>query len=77
MNREQKAIIAIASLKNVMGIFLGPFLTAYFIKTTQDSLALLAFYYIITYLVLALGTLIVARIVNTIFIVTLPQYGFT
>ena len=75
MNREQKAIIAIASLKNVMGIFLGPFLTAYFIKTTQDSLALLAFYYIITYLVLALGTLIVARIVNNRFRIQMYRMG--
>ena len=75
MNREQKAIIAIASLKNVMGIFLGPFLTAYFIKTTQDSLALLAFYYIITYLVLALGTLIVARIVNNRFRIQMYRIG--
>lgn len=75
MNREQKAIIAIASLKNVMGIFLGPFLTAYFIKTTEDSLVLLSFYYIITYLVLALGTLIVASIVNNKCRIEMYRFG--
>lgn len=75
MNREQKAIIAIASLKNVMGIFLGPFLTAYFLKTTEDSLILISFYYIITFLVLALGTLIVARIVNNRFRIQMYRIG--
>lgn len=75
MNREQKAIIAIASLKNVMGIFLGPFLTAYFIKTTEDSLALISFYYIITFLVLALGTLLVARIVNNRYRIQMYRVG--
>ena len=75
MNREQKSIIAIASLKNVMGIFLGPFLTAYFLKTTEDSLILISFYYIITFLVLALGTLIVARIVNNRFRIQMYRIG--
>lgn len=75
MNREQKAIIAIGSLKNVMGIFLGPFLTAYFIKTTSDSLIGLSFYYIITYLILGIATLAVAIIVNNKYRIEMYRIG--
>ena len=75
MNREQKAIIAIGSLKNVMVIFLGPFLTAYFIKTTSDSLIGLSFYYIITYLILGIATLAVAIIVNNKYRIEMYRIG--
>ena len=33
-------IIAINAMKKIMVLFLGPFLTAYFIKTSQESLEL-------------------------------------
>ena len=45
MNIEQKSIIAINALKNIMGIFLETFLTVYFIKTSQDSLLTISTYY--------------------------------
>lgn len=35
---ESNIIIAIDALKKIMIIFLGPFLTAYFIKTSNESM---------------------------------------
>ena len=35
---EANIIIAIDALKKIMIIFLGPFLTAYFIKTSSESM---------------------------------------
>ena len=35
---EADIIIAINAMKKIMILFLGPFLTAYFIKTSKESL---------------------------------------
>ena len=55
---ESNIIIAIDALKKIMTIFLGPFLTAYFIKTSNESMVDLSIYYIFSYLLLGVGTFI-------------------
>ena len=60
-------IIAINAMKKIMVLFLGPFLTAYFIKTSQESIVDLSIYYIFSYILLAIGSFIVASIIKNKF----------
>lgn len=48
------------AIKKIMTIFLGPFLTAYFISPSTNSILNIAIYYIFTYAAMALSTLVVA-----------------
>lgn len=59
---EQNIIIIMDAIKKIMTIFLGPFLTAYFISTSTNSILNIAIYYIFTYVTMALSTLVVAAI---------------
>ena len=52
-----------------MEIFLGPFLTAYFIKTSSESMIDLSIFNIFSYILLALSSLIVASIIKNKFII--------
>ena len=67
LKSEANVIIAIDALKKIMIIFLGPFLTAYFIKTSSESIIDLSVYYIFAYLLLGFGTFIVASIIKNKF----------
>lgn len=57
---EQNIIIIMDAIKKIMTIFLGPFLTAYFISPSTNSILNIAIYYIFTYATVALSTLVVA-----------------
>lgn len=59
---EQNIIIIMDAIKKIMTIFLGPFLTAYFISTSTNSILNIAIYYIFTYATMALSTLVVATL---------------
>lgn len=59
---EQNIIIIMDAIKKIMTIFLGPFLTAYFISTSTNSILNMAIYYIFTYATMALSTLVVAAL---------------
>lgn len=59
---EQNIIIIMDAIKKIMTIFLGPFLTAYFISTSTNSILNIAIYYIFTYATMALSTLVVASL---------------
>ena len=72
-NIEGNIIIAI--MKKIMVIFLGPFLTAYFIKTSQESIIDLSIYYIFSYILLAIGTFIVANIIKNKFRIGMFRIG--
>ena len=61
---EQNIIIIMDAIKKIMTIFLGPFLTAYFISTSTNSILNIAIYYIFTYAIMALSTLVVASLVE-------------
>lgn len=72
---ESNIIIAIDALKKIMTIFLGPFLTAYFIKTSNESMVDLSIYYIFSYLLLGVGTFVVASIVTNKFRIGMFRVG--
>ena len=72
---EGNIIIAINAMKKIMIIFLGPFLTAYFIKTSQESIIDLSIYYIFSYILLAIGSFIVASIIKNKFRIGMFRIG--
>ena len=72
---EENVIIAIDCLKKIMVLFLGPFLTAYFIKVSNSSAVDLSIYYIFSYIILALGSLIVASIIKNKFRIGMFRVG--
>lgn len=72
---EENIIITINALKKIMVLFLGPFLTAYFIKKSQESVVDLSIYYIFSYFLLAVGSFIVASIIKTKFRIGMFRIG--
>lgn len=72
---EANIIITIDALKKIMIIFLGPFLTAYFIKTSSESMVDLSIYYIFSYLLLGIGSFIVASIIKNKFRIGMFRLG--
>ena len=72
---EENIIIAINAIKKVMVLFLGPFLTAYFIKKSQESIIDLSIYYIFSYILLGVGSFIVASIIKNKFRVGMFRVG--
>lgn len=64
---EASVLIAINALKNIITIFLGPFLTAYFIKVSTETLIDLSLYNIMSYLVLATVGFIIGYIIRNKF----------
>lgn len=72
---EANIIIAINAAKKIMIIFLGPFLTAYFIKTSAESMIDLSIYYIFSYILLGLGSIIVATIIKNKFQIGMFRIG--
>ena len=65
--KESDNLIIITALRKIIEIFFGPFLTAYFIKVSYNSLLDLSIYNIITYSVLGIGGIIVGYIVRNKF----------
>lgn len=72
---EGNIIIAINAAKSIMNIFLGPFLTAYFIKTSKEGVADLSVYYMLSFILLAIGSFVVASIVKSRFQVGMFRIG--
>ena len=56
--KESNILLMIEALKKIIKIFLGPFLTAYFIKVSADSIVDISLYYILNYAILGIGTFI-------------------
>lgn len=72
---EGNVMIAISALKHIMTIFLGPFLTAYFIKTSREGMTDLSIYYITSFALLAIGAFLVANIVKRKFRIGMFRIG--
>ena len=72
---EADIIIAINAMKKIMILFLGPFLTAYFIKTSKESLIDLSLYYVFSYIILAIGSFLVASIIKNKFRIGMFRVG--
>lgn len=75
MKYEGNVVIAINTMRKIMEIFLGPFLTAYFIKTSKSSINDISIYYIFSYLLLAIGTCVVARLIKNKFRIGMFRIG--
>lgn len=74
-NIEPNTIIAINAMKKIMGLFLGPFLTAYFIKKSQESIIDISVYNIFCFIILGIGSFIVASIIKNKFRVGMFRIG--
>ena len=72
---EGNIIIAINSMRKIMQIFFGPFLTAYFIKTSQESIVDLSIYYIFSYILLAITSFVVASTIKNKFRIGMFRIG--
>lgn len=72
---EANIIIGINALKIIMIIFTGPFLTAYFIQKSAESISDLSIYYIFCYIILAIGSFVVASIVKNKFRIGMFRVG--
>lgn len=72
---EANIIIVINNMRKIMDMFLGPFLTAYFIKTSKDSINSISIYYIFSYIILALVTYFVASIIKNKFRIGMFRIG--
>ncbi len=75
LKSEENIIITINAIKKVMVLFLGPFLTAYFIKTSKESIIDLSSYYIFSYIMLAICSFIVASIIKRKFRIGMFRVG--
>ena len=62
-------------MRKIMDMFLGPFLTAYFIKTSKDSINDISIYYIFSYFLLATITYVVASIIKNKFRIGMFRIG--
>lgn len=73
--KESDNLIIITALRKIIEIFFGPFLTAYFLKISYNSLLDLSIYNIITYSVLGIGGIIAGYIVRNKFQLGLFRVG--
>ena len=62
--REQSVLIVLNGAKELIGVFLGPFLVAYFIQTSRESLADLSIYYIFSYLMVELIGIVIYSLIR-------------
>ena len=64
---EENTILWINNMRVIMDILLGPFLTAYFIKTSKNSIPSISYYNILVYIVCMIGTYFTAKIIKNKF----------
>lgn len=74
---ESKIIIAINALKKIISIFLGPFLTAYFVQISPNSVADIITYYIIAISTLTISTYFIAKFTKNRSRLSVFRFGVT
>lgn len=62
--KESNIIIAINTLRKIIEIFSGPFLTTYFIKTSSESMLDISIYNMFSYIILAITSFMVGYIMK-------------
>lgn len=72
---KENILITVSALRKIMEIFFGPFLIAYFIKTSKEGLLDLSIYNIITYFVIGVCGFIIAYIIRNKFQVGMFRIG--
>lgn len=64
ISNNAKRLIIINTIRKIIDIFLGPFLTAYFFKISTDSITIVSLYNIFSFLVIAVISIIVGSIIK-------------
>lgn len=72
---KENILITVSALRKIMEIFFGPFLIAYFIKTSKEGLMDLSIYNITSYFVIAVAGLIVSYIIRNKFQIGMFRIG--
>ncbi len=75
MKKEKNILILLAAIKKIMIIFLGPFLTAYFIQNSIDNLSDLSLYYLLSFIILGIGSFLVSIIIKNRFCLGMFRIG--
>ena len=64
MNKNTKLLLVINTIRKIIEIFLGPFLTAYLFKVAVDNIQIISTYNIFSYIVIAIVSLMIGRILK-------------
>lgn len=64
IGKNAKLLIASDLIYTLTAVFIETFLVAYFLKVTNENMTTISIYYIITYLLLSLGNVIIGRIIK-------------
>lgn len=64
MNKNTKLLLIINTIRKIIEIFLGPFLTAYLFKIAIDNIQIISIYNIFSYIVIAIVSLIIGQILK-------------
>lgn len=64
LSKNTKILLAINTIRRIIDIFLGPFLTAYLFKVTVENIKIISIYNIFLYIMVAIMSLIVGRILK-------------
>ncbi|MBR3164255.1 MFS transporter [Candidatus Saccharibacteria bacterium] len=75
LKSEPNVIIAIMAFHQIINLFRGPFLAAYFIKTSADSLPDLSLYYIFSFAAIAVIHYFISRIGKTRHRIAIFRFG--
>lgn len=75
MSKNAKNLIVINTLRKIIDIFLGPFLTAYFFKISTDSITIVSLYNIFSYIVIAIISFIVGIIIKNKYEIKIFRIG--
>ena len=61
MSKNTKLLLIVTSIRKIIDIFLGPFLTAYLFKVSINNIQTISIYNIFSYTILALISLILGK----------------
>lgn len=64
MSKNSKLLLVINTIRKIIDIFLGPFLTAYLFKVAVDNIQAISIYNIFSYMVIAIISLILGKILK-------------
>ena len=61
MKRNAKLLLIINTIRKIIDIFLGPFLTAYLFRVAIDNIKIISIYNIFSYIVIAIISIIIGE----------------
>lgn len=64
MSQNTKLLLVINTIRKIIDIFLGPFLTAYLFKVAVENIKIISIYNIFSYIIVATMSLIIGRILK-------------